>query len=206
MSKSSVLYYTLAGEYRAELIIKGSRFIATAVPVVRKEDALVHIERVRQEFPGATHHCFAYRLGKDGLDFRTFDDGEPRGSAGKPILFVLQKYRLSDALVVVTRYFGGIKLGIGPLARAYAQVTEKALLAAERVPVMPYVEARIYCTYDDLQSVLQLLRRDAISFDADYRDAVEITARIRSDTFESFSRELSEVTAGRAGVVVLAQP
>ncbi|MCX8051867.1 MAG: IMPACT family protein [Chlorobi bacterium] len=202
MSETTILYYTLSGESRQELVVKESRFIATAVPVVSKEDALVQVERVRQMFPTATHHCYAYRLGAGGLEYRTWDDGEPSGSAGKPILFVIQKYRLSDVLVVVTRYFGGKKLGLGPLARAYAQATEKVLALAERIPVVRYRRVRVYCGYQDVDAVIAILRRHALDFDAEYRDAVEFDARIRDDALETFATELADATNGRAGFVV----
>jgi uncharacterized YigZ family protein len=202
MSDTTILYYTLAGEVRQELAIKGSRFIATAVPVASKEDALVHIERVRQMFPTATHHCYAYRLGAGGLDFRAWDDGEPKGSAGRPILFVIQKYRLSDTLVVVTRYFGGTKLGLSRLARAYAQATENVLAAAERVPVVRYVRVRVFCSYEDVDAVVSILERHALDYDAEYRDAVEFHARIRHDALEHFATDLAEATRARAGFVL----
>ncbi|GIV54579.1 MAG: hypothetical protein KatS3mg039_1097 [Candidatus Kapaibacterium sp.] len=205
MSETRVLYYTLSGESRQEIVINGSRFIATAVPVASKEDALIHLERVRQLFPGATHYCYAYRLGADGLDFRTWDDGEPKGSAGKPILFVIQKYRLSDVLVVVTRYFGGTKLGLARLARAYAHATEMALSGAERVAVVRYVRVRVFCGYPDVDAVVRILDRHALDFDAEYRDAVEFSARIREDALEHFARDLADATNARAGFVLLEQ-
>lgn len=206
MDETPVLYYTLSSEHREELIAKGSRFIATAVPVASKEDALVHCERVRKIFPDATHHCYAYRIGAKGLEFRAWDDGEPRGSAGKPILFVMQKYRISDAIVIVTRYFGGIKLGIGPLARAYAQAAEKVLVRAERIPMVRTTHIRVFCQYEDVDVVLGLLREYALSFDSDYRDAVECEARIRSDMLDTFAQKLAEATSARAGFVVLGEP
>lgn len=206
MNDSTILYYTLAGEYREELTVKGSRFIAIAVPVASKDDALMHIERVRQIFPDASHHCYAYRLGIGGLEFRTWDDGEPAGSAGKPILFVIQKYRLSDVLVIVTRYFGGTKLGVGPLARAYAHATEKVIVSAERIPVVRYIRVRVFCAYEDVDAVISVLRRYALNFDAEYRDAVEFDARIREDAQQHFATEIAEATRGRAGYVVVTQP
>ncbi len=202
MSDTTVLYYTLASEQRYELEIKRSRFIATAIPVMSREDALVHVERVRQLYPSATHHCYAYRIGEGGLDFRTWDDGEPKGSAGKQILYVLQKYRLSDVLVVVTRYFGGTKLGLGPLARAYAQATERVIMNAERVPVVRHTTVRVFCDYEDAESVTNVLRRYALDFDAEYRDALEFRARIRNDSMEEFAHMIAEVSRGRAGFVV----
>src|SRR5438045_4076727 len=91
----------------AELKVRGSRFIARAVPIGSKEDASAEIERVRKEHWDATHNCYAYRLAPHGLQYRFADDGEPSGTAGKPILHALQQRDLVNALVVVTRYFGG---------------------------------------------------------------------------------------------------
>ncbi|MCS6999574.1 MAG: YigZ family protein [Bacteroidota bacterium] len=205
MNDSTILYYTLSGESRSEHVIKGSRFVATAIPVASKEDVLVHIERIRRNYPTAAHYCYAYRIGIGGMEYRTWDDGEPAGSAGKPILFVIQKYRLSDVLVVVVRYVGNAKLGLGMLARAYASVTEKVLATAERVPVVRYVSVRIFCAYEDVDAVIGILHHYALDFEAEYRDAVEFTARIRESALEEFSAELSTATGTRAGFIVLEQ-
>src|SRR5689334_18781908 len=124
-------FKTITGHSRAELKVRGSRFIGTAVPVNSKEQALEELEKIRKEFWDATHNCYAWRLAPDGLQYRFADDGEPSGSAGKPILFVVQQRELANVLVVVTRYFGGTKLGVGGLARAYSDAAMAALDLAE---------------------------------------------------------------------------
>jgi uncharacterized YigZ family protein len=126
-------YTTLRARAHAALTVRGSRFLAEAVPVREKEECDEVVRKVRKEYFDATHHCFAYRLGRDGMQFRTNDDGEPPGTAGKPILAAIDGAELTGVVVVVTRYFGGTKLGAAGLARAYRQAAELALGAGERL-------------------------------------------------------------------------
>ena len=125
-SSPTDFYYTIQQRERTSIKVRGSEFIATVIPVTSKDQALKELESLRSEFWDATHNCFAYRIGKGGLEFRTSDDGEPSGSAGKPILFVLHKYDVSDILMVITRYYGGTKLGVGGLARAYSDSSSES--------------------------------------------------------------------------------
>ena len=111
----------------------GSRFIALAYPVESEEEVKALVERARREYHDARHHCYAYRIGLDGSKWRANDDGEPSGSAGRPILGQIDSLGLSDVLVIVVRYFGGIKLGIPGLIRAYKSSTADALANAAPV-------------------------------------------------------------------------
>jgi uncharacterized YigZ family protein len=126
-------YTTLRARVRGALTVRGSRFLAEAIPVPGKDDCVELLRGIRKEYYDATHHCFAYRLGPDGTQFRTSDDGEPAGTAGKPILAAIDGAKLVAVMVVVTRYFGGTKLGAGGLARAYRQAAELALGEGERL-------------------------------------------------------------------------
>ena len=110
----------------------GSRFIALAYPVESEEEVREIVSLLRKEYHDARHHCYAYRLGVDGAVFRSSDDGEPSGSAGRPILGQIDSAGLSDILVVVVRYFGGIKLGIPGLIRAYKTSTADAISNAQK--------------------------------------------------------------------------
>ena len=136
---------TLTGKVRAETREKGSRFIATAFPARGAEEASAGIEAVRSEFPDATHHAWAYVLSARGPDppERHHDAGEPAGTAGPPILQAIRGAGLCDAVVVVTRYFGGIKLGRGGLARAYRAAASSALAAAATVTLIPRARLRV---------------------------------------------------------------
>lgn len=149
-------YNTIAGFGRAEISIKRSRFIGSADFVTEEEDAIAFIQRIRTEFPDAKHNVYAYLL-RNGSKTRYSDDKEPQGTAGMPILEVLKKNAISDAVVVVTRYFGGILLGTGGLARAYTEAACDALTAATRVLRR---RAKVYsfqCPYSDYERACRLL-------------------------------------------------
>src|ERR1700722_6660370 len=121
------IYYTIEKTATAEFKDRGSRFIAYACPIRSVEDFKLHFNEIRKQHPKATHHCFAYRLGLDGNSFRISDDGEPSGSAGRPILGQIDSKDLGNGLGVVVRYFGGTLLGVPGLINAYRSAAELAL-------------------------------------------------------------------------------
>ncbi|MES2767433.1 MAG: YigZ family protein [Bacteroidota bacterium] len=196
-------YYTISSVIRSEIKIKGSRFIGSAIPAADKETAMAALEKIRKEFFDATHNCFAYRFGSDGLEFRTADDGEPNGSAGKPILFSIQKAQVSDILVVVTRYFGGTKLGVGGLARAYSESAGDVLSKCEIVPVHRTTAVKVFCTYEDVDIIKKLIEKNAVNFEQNYHDAVEFIAYIPQSQVESFTHSVTSQTNARAGTVIV---
>ena len=157
---SSDRYETLAAPHSAEIPkIKGSRFIGDAFPVESPEAADERIGEVRKRYHAASHHCFAYRLGPEGVIFRSSDDGEPSGSAGAPILRQIESSGLSDVLVVVTRYFGGTKLGTGGLVRAYGDAADFVLNAAKRQTRQLYTAFELVFAYNDTAPVMRLIDR-----------------------------------------------
>ena len=195
-------FEVLAEAFRHETDpIKGSRFIASLAPVRSEEEALEFVASVRAEGPGATHHCWAYRLGQPCDRFRFSDDGEPGGSAGRPILQQLEGHGLSDLACVVTRYYGGTKLGVGGLIRAYGGCAAKALdLAPKRVRVVT-VRLEVRFPYDCTGAVAGLLaaRRmepAASEYGAEVRMLLDVPRR----DLEGFTDELRERTAARASV------
>ena len=196
-------YLTIQQRERAYIKVRGSEFIATAIPVASKEQAQKELEGLRSEFWDATHNCFAYRIGKSGLEFRTSDDGEPTGSAGKPILFVLNKYDVSDILMVVTRYYGGTKLGIGGLARAYSEAAGMVLESCVKIPIYSSKDIRVMCIYEDVAIIRRIIEAYAINSDSEYRDAVEFIARIPESQCDAFIQEVISSTAGRAGAMII---
>ena len=125
-------YWTLAKEARGEYSEKRSKFLAFAFPVTSEEEALARVQEVRAEYYDARHVCWAYRLDPTGERTRSNDDGEPSGTAGKPILGILISQGLTDLIVLVVRYFGGVKLGTSGLIEAYREATLAALEGAER--------------------------------------------------------------------------
>ncbi|MCL7744946.1 YigZ family protein [Guyparkeria hydrothermalis] len=136
-------FFTPATTLEREIEVKKSRFIARTGTVRSREEALAFVEAVRADYPDARHHCWAYLVGNPATaaSAAMSDDGEPGGTAGKPILNVIQHKGIGDVIVVVTRYFGGIKLGAGGLVRAYAGATQEALAA------LPLTEHRPQRTY-----------------------------------------------------------
>jgi len=202
-SSPTDFYYTIQQRERASIKVRGSEFIATAIPVTSKDQAIKELESLRSEYWDATHNCFAYRIGKGGLEFRTSDDGEPSGSAGKPILFVLHKYDVSDILMVITRYYDGTKLGVGGLARAYSDASSAALELCVKLPVYSAKDIRVMCIYEDVAIVRRIIDTYAINSDSEYRDAVEFIARIPESQCELFMNEIISATSGRAGAMII---
>lgn len=198
-------FRTIADRARTEIKVRGSRFIGTAIPVASREDAAAELELIRKEFWDASHNCYAWRLAPDGLQYRFADDGEPSGSAGKPILFVMQQRELFDLMVVVTRYFGGTKLGVGGLARAYG---ETAAAVLDIIPVTTRFERdtlQVFTTYEDMRAVRQLVEQYALGFEEEFRDVITYRMEIRRDLVEEFAGRLTETSQGRAGMINLQQ-
>ena len=181
---------------RSEGLFKdnGSRFIALAFPVETEEQVRETVAGLRKEYHDARHHCYAYRLGYKGDRFRANDDGEPSGSAGRPILGQIDSLGLSDVLVVVVRYFGGIKLGIPGLIRAYKTSTADALARAE---VVEKVAGRLYrvrfdyLAMNDVMKVLKELGLQPSGQDFGLQCSLEV--RVRLSLEESFRSRLAEV-------------
>jgi uncharacterized YigZ family protein len=192
-------YVTPAGELDHEgERVKGSRFLALVAPAPGAEDADAFVERVRAEHPGATHHSWAWRIGPEGETFRSSDDGEPGGSAGRPILRKLEASGLTDAVVVVVRWFGGTKLGVGGLVRAYGGAAGEVLDRVPRRTVV--VTRRVELEHDyDLSSAVQglLAARSLVPVSSDYGERVRLVLEVPRRDLEAFERELVDRTAGR---------
>lgn len=190
---------TPSTETTAELIVKKSRFLAFLAPCRSKEEALSYLHVLKQTYWDAAHHCYAYRIGPDGMEYRMSDDGEPSGTAGKPLLFGLQKARLTYSIIVVVRYFGGVKLGVGPLARAYADAAQLAVDGAEVRPLIPMSSVEIHCMYDDISLVIDILDQAHCSYETTYADAVSFHVQVPLHDEERLTLQIVERTHGRAG-------
>lgn len=188
-------FYTISEQVRTEIKIKGSKFICTAIPSSNIDDTNILLKSIRQEFYDATHNCFAFRHLPDGTNYRFSDDGEPSGSAGKPILFTITKYNLTDILVVVTRYFGGTKLGVGGLVRAYSDSAEECLKIATPKVIYKTKKFSINCNYTDVSLVKRLILPFAIHQEEEYTDKVAIKIDVpqsRAIEFEKYIYEKSK--------------
>lgn len=151
-------YKSIAEPSRGLFRDNGSRFLAFAWPVESEEEIKQIVASLKKEYHDARHHCYAYRLGKDGQAWRANDDGEPSGSAGRPILGQIDSAGLSDVLVVVVRYFGGIKLGIPGLIRAYKTSTAEALASALVREKVAGDWRRLSFPYSSLPSVMKMVK------------------------------------------------
>ncbi len=149
------LYKTLAAPSEGIYKEKGSRFLAFAYPINSVDEAMQIVAELKKKYHDARHHCYAYRLGLNGEDFRANDDGEPSGTAGRPIHGQLLSFEVTNVLVVVVRYFGGIKLGTSGLIVAYKSATSDALSAAEIVERHEEIGLRVTCNYEQLTYVLK---------------------------------------------------
>lgn len=152
------MYRTLKLPIQAEFKDKGSRFLAFAYPVQTAEQVKKHVDDLRQEHHKARHWCYAYRLGVDGNQFRANDDGEPSGSAGRPILGQIDSFELTDVLVVVVRYFGGTLLGVPGLIHAYKTSTQMALENAQIIEKNIEKTVRIRCEYPYLNEAIRIAK------------------------------------------------
>ena len=183
---------------RSEGLFKdnGSRFIALAFPVETEDEIRDIVAGLKKEYHDARHHCYAYRLGYKGDRFRANDDGEPSGSAGRPILGQIDSLGLSDVLVVVVRYFGGIKLGIPGLIRAYKTSTADALAQAEIVEKVAGKTFRVKFDYLSMNSVMKVLKDMGLQPSAqDFGLDCSLDVRVRLSLESDFREKLSGIAS-----------
>ena len=188
-------YRTIAAPEDTEIKILGSRFLSYAVPVAEGKEFLAFLETLKKEHYNATHHCFAWRIGFDGEDFRYSDDGEPGGTAGKRILGSIDREELTDTGIVVVRYFGGTKLGVGGLARAYSDAAD-AVLARCRI-VTRYVteDLAVVFPYDMTSQVHHVIElHDVEVLDRHYLEDTRYDLRVRLSKKQRFTDDLETYT------------
>ena len=189
-------YITLGKEAETSFIERKSLFIGNAAPVKTEEEAMAFISKIRGKYGDATHNCYAYMLANGSA--RYSDDGEPQGTAGVPILSVIQKGGFTDAVIVVTRYFGGILLGAGGLVRAYSASARDAVAAAEVVTYAHFVEFSVSCTYSDYQKLIPVMEACSVRQDnSEFTDKVNLTLAAKDADYEAFSAKLAEIGGGR---------
>lgn len=188
-----------SGEYEE----KKSRFIANVIPASSVEEATAFIDAMRKKYYDARHNCSALVIGRNREVTRCSDDGEPGGTAGKPILEVLLGAGVTNAAVVVTRYFGGTLLGTGGLVRAYTQAAQAGLADAGIATMCYGKELTIRTEYTDAGKLQYLLGSRQIEIQASrYTDTVEFDIRIPADQCQAVEKALTEATAGRARLEV----
>ncbi len=188
-------YMTVRDSAEAEYVDRRSRFIAAIRPVTGEEEAQEFIAERKKQHWDARHNCYAYVL-RCGIS-RFSDDGEPQGTAGVPMLETIQKRGLTDCVVVVTRYFGGILLGTGGLVRAYSQSTSMAIDAACVGECRPCAIGNITCDYAQYGRVAPLVSEfGGRVTDTAFTEDVTLSVLLPSDAVDAFAKELTEVSAG----------
>lgn len=202
MGSNEDSFLTVETDASAQFTVQGSAFIGAVEPVASVVAAERFCDRIRAQYPDATHNVPAYRVHADdtGQFIREYqnDDGEPSGSAGKPIMNVLDGQSLENVAVVVTRYYGGTKLGVGGLVRAYSQATTMAIEAAGVTERVPHAQRSITVDYDDSGVVRTVLESEGVEFDADYDERVTFVVRVPTDELASVTDRLQSATSGRA--------
>ncbi|HEY9118748.1 MAG TPA: YigZ family protein [Marinobacter sp.] len=179
-------YPVPAGFLERETDVKKSRFIARVAPVASRDEGKAWLEQAHKDHPDARHICWAYQIGRPGaaVEAAMNDDGEPSGTAGKPILSVIQHKDMGDVLVLVIRYFGGIKLGAGGLVRAYAGATEAVLSAVDRVIQQPLSRVTVTMTFADEQALRHWCEQNGAQV-----ERVDYSARVAANVTLPVDRE-----------------
>lgn len=192
-------YKTIYQGGEGEIIEKKSRFIATVRLTKTEEEALAFIEEMRKKYWNATHNCFAYVIGERRELVRCSDDGEPSGTAGRPMLDVLLGEELYNTTVVVTRYFGGTLLGTGGLVRAYSKAVQEGLAQSRIVDKQYGVLMEILTDYNGIGKIQYLIgQRGLTTMESEYTDRVRLTVLVPKGNLEEVKAELTEGTNGRA--------
>ena len=189
-------YRTVKGPASVELVINKSRFIGQCFPITTESEALEKLAALRKQYWDATHNCYAYSVGKKGEIARFSDDGEPGGTAGLPMMEVLRGAGVTDVLVVVTRYFGGVLLGTGGLVRAYSKACAQAIAAAGPVDMVPCDLIDYTVPYEQWARFEQELMRRGAKVEAEYREAVYCRLAVDSRGSQGLRDALFDLSRG----------
>ncbi len=197
-------YHTIEKRGAGEYDEKKSRFLGEAIPVSSKEEIDAELARIRKQYFDARHHCFAYVLGEKRDNRRFSDDGEPSGTAGVPILKVLDGAGIRNAVAVVTRYFGGTLLGTGGLVRSYTQAAQAALKDARIVRMCQCSIIGVEIDYSLLDKTLYYLRQQGIDpYDQVYTDKVSFMLTIREDMADQICSGLTALSGASAQIITV---
>lgn len=197
------MYKTLHEFGTDEITIEKSRFIGYAKPIKTEEEAVEFINEIKKKHKDARHNVWAYIVGKSMNIQRYSDDGEPQGTAGIPTLEVIKKEDLRDVVVVVTRYFGGIKLGAGGLVRAYTKGAKIGLEAGKIIEKIMYQEVKIKIDYNQLGKVQnEIMNMGYFIKDTIYEDNVEIIVYSRANEKEAIIERINDITSATAQITI----
>jgi len=194
-------YITLSENATNEVKVQRSRFITNAYPVNKPEESSEILNTVRKEYYDAGHHPFSFVLFEKD-NFRYNDDGEPSGSSGKPIYDAINKHGLKNVLVVVTRYFGGIKLGVGGLKRAYFESADECLNISKLKEVILKEKISLKFQYNSISAVMNYLQKNKVHISEDNSsDIVSLVCDVRLSEIDKFKFDITELTNGTAEIL-----
>ncbi|MCI7694162.1 YigZ family protein [Veillonella caviae] len=198
-------FITIMEEFRNEYVVEKSRFITTLYPCSTEEEAQAFINRINKEFWDARHNCTVFALGPKQEKQRSSDNGEPSGTAGKPMLEVLKKTGITNVAVVVTRYFGGIKLGAGGLIRAYSHSVAEALRLAPKELHTTRIPLQVTIDYALYGAVERYVQDNDLHYESSFGEKVTLTILCQLDSLEHIQKELQDMSHGAANCVELNQ-
>lgn len=199
-------YFTIKGFGESEIILSKSRFLTYVNRAETEKEALLFIDKIKKLHPSATHNCSCYLIGENDNIQKANDDGEPSGTAGVPMLEVLKKQGLKDTVVVVTRYFGGIKLGGGGLIRAYGKATTEGIDAAQVVQRKLHHLMKVSIDYNWLGKVENEVRGSHYALrDIQYTENVDVFVYVLNDEISTFTDWMTELTNGQAKIQSIEQ-
>ncbi len=193
----SATFLTIEGQTVCELKEKGSRFIGIAIPLNTESELTEHLALLKDTYPKASHYCYAYRIGVDGTRFRVNDDGEPSGSAGRPILGAIDSAGLTNVLVIVVRYFGGTKLGIPGLIQAYKESGRLVLSQAIKVTKAFKIGLAMRFSYQKMGEIMGVIKNLHIDIQQkDFNDDCLVVCRLPLDNHEQMIKNIKASILG----------
>lgn len=195
-------YLSATGETTHEIVIQRSRFICTLKRIDGFDDALSFVKSVKKKYSDATHNCYAFISNAQGTEQRFSDDGEPQGMAGQPMLEVLKKKGIFMTAAVVTRYFGGVKLGAGGLVSAYTRAVAETVENAKIVKNVVGVSLEIKCGYEMYNALLQVLKDKVfVTLSTDFADNVKMTIAVPKEDADNIEKDITCALLGQVSVL-----
>jgi len=190
-----------------EIVVVNSRFIASLSPAKNVDEARAFIAEVKKRFPDATHHVPAFVIGHgNSIITHSSDDGEPSGTAGRPALAVLQGSGLGNVVVVVTRYFGGTKLGTGGLVKAYGDAVREVLLSVKKAVLIPSTTLIFAIPYRLYDQVVRLMEENnGLVLETEFMEDITITVQFKDEKLEDFQNDLRNLSNGQVETLILEQ-
>ncbi|OFX22290.1 MAG: YigZ family protein [Bacteroidetes bacterium GWA2_31_9] len=196
-------YLTIESQSEGLFKDKGSKFIAFAFPVNNEDEIKQNLENIRKKYYDARHHCYAYRLGLEGNIYRTNDDGEPSNTAGKPIYGQILSHNLTNVLIIVIRYFGGILLGTGGLINAYKTAAAEALSNAKIIEKTEDNSIKIIFDYTITNDVMKIISDEkAKQISSAYNEKCELEISVRRNNYDSFIEKLKLLNSENIKIIV----